>query len=239
MYTMISFVMAVIPSVYLVCYYYRQDKQKTEPKGLVVKIFLLGILYVIPVIFLELLAGLFSRLFLGSPILFCLVRAFIVAGLCEEFIKLMVVKKYAYNNVHFDEVMDGILYTVAASLGFACLENILYVMSTNLQTAVIRAVLAVPMHAGCSGLMGYYIGKAKFAQSKKEEKNLIYKGLGIAVLLHGLYDFCIFISPILGAAFGLLTFPIVILTLLSLKTKIKMAIDEDIYAARVPLKEFI
>ncbi len=239
MYTMISFIMAVIPSVFLVCYYYRLDKQKPEPKGLIVKIFLLGIFCVLPAIFLELVAGLFNRLFFWSPILFCFVRAFIVAGLCEEFIKLMVVKKYAYNNVHFDEVMDGILYTVVASLGFACIENVLYVMSTNLQTAVVRAVLAVPMHAGCSGLMGYYIGKAKFAKSKKEEKNLMYKGLGIAVLLHGLYDFCIFISPIFGAALWLLTFPIVILTLLWLKRTIKMAIDEDICAARVPQKEFI
>ncbi len=67
----------------------------------------------------------------------------------------------------------------------------------------------------------------------------MYKGLAIAVLVHGLYDFCIFTSPILGAAFGLLTFPIVILMLLRLKRTIKMAIDADVYAARVPQKEFI
>ena len=194
MYTTISFIAAIIPSIILVCYYYRLDKQKPEPKGLVIKMFFLGILCVIPAIFLELLAIKFNQLFLWSPILFNLVRAFVVAGFCEEFIKLATVKKYAYNNVHFDEVADGILYTVVVSLGFACFENVMYVMSTGMETAIARAVLSVPMHAGCSGLMGYYIGKAKFAQSKKEEKKLMYKGLGIAILIHGLYNFCIFIS---------------------------------------------
>jgi len=172
MYIAISFVMAVIPSVLLVCYYYRQDNKKPEPKGLVIKIFILGIVCVIPVIFLESLACLFNRMFAWSPVLFNMVRAFIVAGFCEEFIKLRVVKIYAYNDIHFDEVMDGIVYTVVASLGFACIENIIYVMSTNLQVAVFRAVTAVPMHAVCSGLMGYYIGKAKFCRIRERGEYL-------------------------------------------------------------------
>jgi len=232
MYIAFSFVMAVIPSILLVCYYYRQDKKRPEPKGLIIKIFLLGIVCIIPVFFLELLAGLFNRVFIWSPVVFYLVRAFVVAGFCEEFIKLRVVKKYAYNDIHFDEVMDGVVYTVVASLGLACIENILYVMNTNLQVAVSRAITAVPMHAVCSGLMGYYIGKAKFAESEKEENALIYKGLGIAVFLHGLYDFCLFISPVWGFAFSLLIFPIVILSFLKLKGKIKMAIEEDMDAGR-------
>jgi RsiW-degrading membrane proteinase PrsW (M82 family) len=166
-------------------------------------------------------------LFIASPVLFYLVRAFVVAGLCEEFIKLCVVKKFAYNNVHFDEVMDGIVYTVVASLGFACMENILYVMGSDIQVAVLRAVTAVPMHSFCSGLMGYYIGKAKFAESKKQERVFLYKGLAIAVFLHGLYNFCIFISAIWGFAFSLLIFPIIIVAFLKLKGKIKMALKED------------
>ncbi|MHC4131072.1 MAG: PrsW family intramembrane metalloprotease [Planctomycetota bacterium] len=232
MYIAISFLMAVIPSVLLVCYYYRQDSIKPEPKGLIIKIFLLGIASVVPVIFLEFLASLFNQLFTWSPVLFYLVRAFVVAGLCEEFIKLCVVKRFAYNHVYFDEVMDGIVYAVVASLGFACMENIMYVMGSNIQVAVIRAVTAVPMHSFCSGLMGYYIGKAKFAGSKKQERAFFYKGLGIAVFLHGLYDFCLFISPVWGFAFSLLIFPIIVVAFLKLRGKIKMAIKEDGDAGR-------
>lgn len=232
MYIVISLVMAVIPSVLLVYYYYRQDNKKPEPKGLIVKIFLLGVISIIPVLFLESLAHLFNRLFIWTPVLYYLIRAFLVAGFCEELIKLMVVKRYAYNDIHFDEVMDGIVYTVVASLGFACIENIIYVMNTNLLVAVIRAFTSVPMHAVCSGLMGYYIGKAKFAVLRKEEKAFFLKGLGIAILIHGLYNFCLFISPIWGAVFAIFIFPIIISSFLKLKGKIKLAIAEDVNSGR-------
>jgi RsiW-degrading membrane proteinase PrsW (M82 family) len=224
--------MAVIPSVLLVCYFYRQDSIKPEPKGLIIKIFLLGIVSVVPVIFLESLVSFFNLLFVSSPVMFNLVRAFVVAGLCEEFIKLCVVKKFAYNNVHFDEVMDGVVYAVVASLGFACMENILYVMGSDIQTAVLRAVTAVPAHAFDSGIMGYYIGKAKFAESKKQERIFFCKGLAIAVFLHGLYDFCLFISPEWGCGFALLIFPIIVVSFFILRGKIKMALKEDGDAGR-------
>ena len=88
-----------------------------------------------------------------------------MAGLVEEYLKLTVVRLTAYRAPAFDEVMDGVVYTVVAGMGFACLENVLYVMGGSLATALVRAFTAVPLHAVASGLMGYSLGRARFAAS--------------------------------------------------------------------------
>jgi hypothetical protein len=62
----------------------------------------------------------------------------------------------------FDEPLDGVIYGVAVSLGFATLENLLYLDRMGLAIAWQRAVFAVPAHALFGGAMGYYAGRAKF-----------------------------------------------------------------------------
>jgi len=233
MYAAIPIILAVVPTLLLVWYYYKQDKQKPEPKGLIIKTFLLGIIITFPVIIVEIFVSGFEEFFSWFPLLYHFFRAFIVAALCEEAFKLLVVKKYAYNKIHFDEIMDGIVYTIVASLGFACMENILYVMDGGISVAVLRAFTAVPMHALASGMMGYYIGKAKFASTKQEETSLMYRGLWIAILIHGFYDFFIFAMPVLTAFIGLAIFPLLIWTFINLRRNIKLAIEEDVKAGRV------
>jgi RsiW-degrading membrane proteinase PrsW (M82 family) len=233
MYPTIAFIMAVAPALFLVRHYYLADKRKPEPKKLIVKIFFLGILSTIPVIIIELCALYFGVAVISNRVWFLLFKAFFVAGLCEEFMKLQVVKRFAYNDTHFDEVMDGIVYTVVASLGFACMENILYVMNGGMRVAIARAFTAVPMHAVCSGIMGYYIGKAKFSRSEKEGRALMRKGLYRAVGLHGLYDFLLFMAPIAGVLLAALVIPLIIMTYRSLKSSIRSAIWEDVRSGRV------
>ncbi|MBA7630043.1 Protease PrsW [subsurface metagenome] len=177
MQVLLSFGMAVAPAVILLIYYYRQDRRKPEPKRLIATIFFMGIVSTIPAILLELLVSTVQELFRWWPLLYHLFEAFIVAALCEEYIKLVMVKGIVYDNVYFDEVMDGIVYTVIASLGFACMENILYVIDGGWTTALLRTFTAVPMHAVASGMMGYYIGAAKFAKSEEGEKRLFRRGL--------------------------------------------------------------
>ena len=225
--------MAVIPSIYLVRYFYSKDSHKPEPVGLIIKVFFIGILSVIPVIIIEIILTAFFSNMSSFPLTFYFIEAFIVAGCCEEYIKLMVVKKYVYNDEHFDEVMDGIVYTVVASLGFACMENIIYVMSGDTSTAIMRAFTAVPLHAFASGIMGYYIGKAKFAETPEEEEALTYKGLFIAIGIHGLYNFILFVSTDYGDGyFGFLIFPLLYFAFKTIKSHIKDAIDDDIAMGR-------
>ena len=232
MHLFISLVMAIAPSLLLVWYYYKQDMKKPEPKRLVTKIFLLGIVFTIPAIILEVLFDEMFVFVMRDSIVYHLFKAFIVAALIEELIKLLIVKWFVYNHDHFDEVMDGIVYTIMASLGFACMENIIYVIDGGFTIAFVRAITAVPMHAVAAGMMGYYIGKAKFAESRAERKSLIYKGLWYAVLIHGFYDFFLFASPKIGFILALGVFPLIIFTFMSLKEKIHLAIAEDVHAGR-------
>jgi RsiW-degrading membrane proteinase PrsW (M82 family) len=233
MYVAIPIILAIVPALLFVWYYYKQDKQKPEPKGLIIKTFILGVIITLPVIIVELIVNAFEGFFGWLPLLYPLFRAFVVAALCEEVFKLLIVKIYVYNKFDFDEMMDGIVYTIVASLGFACMENILYVMDGGIPVAILRAFTAVPMHALASGMMGYYIGKAKFASTKHEERSLIYRGLWIAILIHGFYDFFLFSMPVLTPFIGLAIFPLLIWTFIQLRRNIKLAIKEDIKAGRV------
>ena len=219
---------AIIPAIFLVRYFYLQDKNKPEPVGLIIKIFIIGILSVVPLIFIEMaVSNLLSSIdYYSNNIISSFCQAFIVAGFCEEFIKLLIVMKFAYTSVYFDETMDGIVYTIVASLGFACIENILYVIEGGLPVALLRGVSAVPLHAVSSGIMGYFIGKSKF--SKSNSRFLIVKGLIIAIFIHGSYNFVLFISPFYGSMFSLLIFPILFFSYRKLHFYISNAVEEDL-----------
>ncbi len=233
MYLIFSIPLAVIPALLWLYYYYRQDKVKPEPKGLLIKIFLLGIVSIIPVFIIEVLLDTFYHIFFGQFFLiYIFLRAFVVAAICEEFFKLMIVMKFAYNSPHFDERVDGIIYCIFASLGFACFENILYVIDTGYTTAIIRSFTAIPLHAIVSGLMGYYVGMAKFSGDKKLEQKLIIKGFFIAVIMHGSYNFMLFAIPVFGIVPALLNIPLIIIGFLILRRKIKDSIEDDLINGR-------
>ena len=202
----VPLILAIIPTILLVRYFYLQDINKPEPVGLIIKIFVIGILSVIPLIFIEIMiSGLISiSAFQNNIIVNSFFLAFIVAGLCEETMKLMIVRKFVFNNIHFDEIMDGVVYTVVASLGFACIENILYVIEGGITVALMRGISAVPLHAFASGIMGYFIGKSKF--SKTNSTHYLYKGLIIAIGIHGTYNFVLFLSPAYGFMYSFLIF---------------------------------
>jgi len=233
MYTLISFSLAVIPALFLVRYFYRQDNLKPEPKGLVTKIFFLGLLSTIPIVVLELTVAMFKDAFSFHPLSAYAFRAFLVAALCEESMKFFVVKRFAYNKVAFDEVMDGIVYTVVASLGFACMENIIYVMQGGIAIAAARAFTAIPLHALASGIMGYYIGQAKFAGNKSAERSLFLKGLISAIMIHGLYNFVLFATPQFGTWSAFLILPILVYSYFFIRRKIKLAKMEDSEMGRI------
>jgi RsiW-degrading membrane proteinase PrsW (M82 family) len=79
-----------------------------------------------------------------------------------------------------------------AALGFATLENIIYIFSNGAGTGVMRALLAMPSHAFDGVLMGYFLGEAKFARNDRVGNWLSALGFGLAVVAHGLYDFIVF-----------------------------------------------
>ena len=179
-----------LPALLLLLWCYRQDKDQPEPVHLIAKGVLFGILGTIPVILMELVSELFAGIF--PPILKEAYTAFIVAGFIEEGSKYFIIKKFFYPRPEFDQVMDGIVYAFCVSLGFAFAENFLYGLG-NSGVLVIRAFTAVPMHAFSTGIMGYWLGMQKMERTAQTGNSGI-KGLWIAVAVHGLYDFFIFVG---------------------------------------------
>jgi RsiW-degrading membrane proteinase PrsW (M82 family) len=112
------------------------------------------------------------------------------------------------------------------------MENILYVVGGTLLTAVLRAVTAVPLHATASGLMGYHVGRAKFAANPVAERRLQNRGLAVAVLIHGTYNFLLFMGPIWGTAFTLGIVPLLVVSFFVLRRRIRTAVNDDRAAGR-------
>ena len=175
---------AVLPSFLLLWYFYKRDLNP-EPRAVLIKTFLLGILAVVPVIICVLPLSLFNSK-LNHPLLAGLYSALLCAAVPEEFFKYRVITRYSARHPAFDEPMDGVVYGAAASLGFATLENILYVVDGGWIVAVVRAFTAVPCHACLGAILGYYVGQARFDIRRKMTPRL---GLFVAILLHALYDF--------------------------------------------------
>ncbi|MGE4421641.1 MAG: PrsW family glutamic-type intramembrane protease [Pseudodesulfovibrio sp.] len=181
------FLMAVVPSAVLLWLFVSSDKYP-EPAGALVSSFLLGVLIVLGIYllypFLSLVA---SGLPADNPYVVGATHAFLMAAVPEEAFKFIVLRRYCVNHPAFDEPMDGIVYGVTVSLGFATAENLLYVLDGGMHVAVGRAFLAVPCHALVGAVMGYHVGLAAF--SRGERSGLYAKALLLSILFHGLYDF--------------------------------------------------
>jgi RsiW-degrading membrane proteinase PrsW (M82 family) len=200
-----GFFLAGIPSALIIFFFYRMDKRKPEPLGLIGKSVAFGLFAVIPAAIFEYFLSGISMPF--SPVSNAFIQGFIVAGLVEESVKFFFVKWFIFNKKEFDEVLDGIVYSICISLGFAFIENLLYGYSDT-TILLIRGFTSVPLHAAASGIMGYYIGI-----SKCEGKGLHRRGLFYAVLVHGAYDFFIFLGGFM-AIFSLLVLIVSVLVLL-------------------------
>lgn len=197
---------ALLPILILVYYIYHKDKKSPEPTGQLVKAFFYGILSV-PLSFCMSiplgLIGVFPTEV--TSILGSVSTAFFGAAIPEEIAKFIMLWLLLRKNPYFDEKMDGIVYAVFVSLGFAALENIMYIFSNEeayLSVGIARAIFAVPGHFCFGILMGYYYSLAKFyPKMSKKNKALI---LAAPIIVHGLYDSILFIINVTPALSGVL-----------------------------------
>lgn len=177
--------LAIAPAVFVLCYFYLKDRYEPEPLGWVVKVFFIGALMTIPAVLLEM------------PFPSGLMATVIVAPVVEEFLKFCAVYFTVYRDEEFDEPVDGIIYAVSAALGFAMVENVLYVLEGGIAVGIIRAIASVPAHALFSSIWGYTLGLAKF-RPKKDRPFLIAAGLAGAMLFHGIFNLMASTSEMLG-----------------------------------------
>jgi RsiW-degrading membrane proteinase PrsW (M82 family) len=179
-----------LPALIAMYYVDRVDAARPEPRWSLRKVAIAGAVITIPCIIIEVLLARVAPLLGWNRVLF---SAFVVAAAVEEIAKLLCVRWFIWRAPEFDERMDGIVYATRAALGFALVENMLYLLQAQsagglLGMYVGRALFAVPGHAIWTGLMGYYAARRRFDGVGPG----LFGGLVIAILLHGTYDASIF-----------------------------------------------
>ena len=192
--------LAIAPAMIFVIFIYLKDKIEKEPISFLIKNFFLGAFGSIIITFI--LGVLFNSIYPltdEKSVFQQFIKAFVVVALVEEFSKYVIVKYYAQKNKEFNEPFDGIVYALTVSMGFAALENVLYILQYGVSTGITRAFTAVPAHATFGILMGYFMGKAKFSKNRIQ-LNLL--GLLGATIFHGFYNFFLFINFVPGTLIG-------------------------------------
>lgn len=197
---------ALLPVVILVYYIYHKDKKSPEPTGQLVKAFFYGILS-IPLSFcMSLPLGLIGVYPAeATSILGSISAAFFGAAIPEEIAKFFILWLLMRKNPYFDEKMDGIVYAVCVSLGFAALENIMYLFTNAenyLSVGIARAIFAVPGHFCFGILMGYYYSLAKFYPMAPKKNRILI--LLAPIFVHGFYDSILFIINVTPAISSIL-----------------------------------
>ena len=187
-------ILAVLPALYLMNYVYKHDRVEKEPTGLLIKIFVFGMISTIPtVICSSLLEDVLSVIVRPGSRLFNFLDMFVAVAMVEEFWKRWAAKR-AWKDPAFNYRFDAIVYCVFAALGFAALENILYVMEGGLSVAILRAITAVPSHAIDVVIMGIFFGEAKLREDygdRRGKKKYWRLSHLVPMLAHGFYDFCL------------------------------------------------
>lgn len=183
---------ALLPPLVLILVVYRLDKQEREPAPLLWSLFFRGVLAMVPILVLELVATQFVEFFYWRPIVYLFLSYFVIPGFIEEGVKYRVLRRRVWNDPNFNYLFDGVVYAVFVSLGFAAVENVLYVLTSGFSTAVVRAIFSIPGHAMFGIVMGIRLSQAKWAQQhgqREQEAAALRKSWLMPAILHGTYDF--------------------------------------------------
>lgn len=205
------------PSIAWLLFYLKADVHP-EPKKEILAVFFFGALATVPAIIFEVvLVDLFNNLKLPIMATAILVNVIGVA-LIEELVKYGAfwLKEQEINrNSQLDEPVDPVIYMIVSALGFAAIENLLFLlpiiqMNLAIMTSLFRALSAILLHTLCSGTIGYYLALS-FCNPLKR-KRLVFKGILIASSLHGLYNLFIIKSGESETSVAYLYVPLLILT---------------------------
>lgn len=192
--SVLSIIVSILPIVLIGLFIYKNDRRKESSKFLF-KLFICGFSSCFPAVILELILSSFLPNMEYMNIYQIFLYSFFVIALSEELCKWFFVYKISYHHDEFDSLYDMIVYASFVALGFACFENIMYVSSNGIITGIFRAVSAVPGHV-CDGIfMGSYLSLAKINEirgnNQLSKKYKIYS-IVVPVIIHGIYDFCLF-----------------------------------------------
>lgn len=196
-------VFGVLPSLAWLAYYLRKDLHP-ESKKIVFKVFLMGVFVTLPVFFVQIGLKILLDRSGAVGLVYSLTYWFLIIAFSEEFFKYLVARAGVLSSREFDEPVDAMIYMVVVALGFAALENILYLFppidqinTISFNTLVNRTVVicfvrfigSTFLHTLCSATIGYFLALSICEEKKK--KTILILGIFMSVVLHGLYNFSI------------------------------------------------
>lgn len=197
--------LAILPGIAIMILVYKFDKVEKEPVLNILKYAVLGAAIVIPCALTEYIFVRINTSMFGNGPMGYMMENFVCVAAVEEGFKFLVLAKLAFRDKNFNYTFDGVVYSVAVSMGFAIAENMSYVRALGLQAALVRMFTAVPAHAVFGIFMGIFFGLGL--------KSLLYENRGmkvmkvspflpgavIPVLYHGFYDSIADSSTVIGS----------------------------------------
>lgn len=225
---------AIIPGILIILYVYTKDRVEKEPITLIVKLLIFGAITTILAGYAEAYSSMLFPQYPVGSLQYSLINSFCLAAFWEELLKFLALKIGSWRHPSFNYRFDGIVYGVSTAVGFALLENVMYVAQYGFQTAVVRAFTAVPLHAFCGVFMGIFYAYAKKASilgqgGAKFACNLL--ALIVPMIIHGIYDTLAFLRAD-WAFIGLMIF-VVFLYIIAIST-IRKNSAEDYKAGFYP-----
>ena len=197
---MAIFLLTFLPGLLILTYFIFSDRFK-EPKKVIITTFILGMVIGYPAGYLNYyIEQIFSN---GNIINDALVGGAFAGALVEEILKFLILYFYIFKHKEFNEPMDAIVYGIVVSLGFALNENYDYVYNlaeqfkaTSWEIALARSYSAIPMHAACGVIMGFYFGQNYFI----EQGRSFSLALIVPIIIHGSYNFLLSFNGIYAQA---------------------------------------
>lgn len=189
---------SVAPGLFWLWFFLRYDKFRPAPRRLVAITFGLGCLSTAPALVLNSLFVSDSIFEESAPLVSVAFTMLAVVGPVEELSKFAAVRVGAFRSRYFDEPLDGLVYAAAAALGFATVENLLYVYQFGPAVMIGRAPLSTLAHVIFASFWGY--GLARHLRSGRRRTPVILVGLVVAALVHALFNITVFVFPLAAIA---------------------------------------
>lgn len=186
--------LAILPSLIIAILLYLSDKKEREPIGELIKAFFLGIVSIIITLGVSYIFDITKIDVDNLDMMGLAIYSFISIALIEETSKWLMAHIFVRKNHNFNYMYDGIMYFSYVSLGFATVENILYIASSGLQAALVRSVTTVPAHVFFAMASGYYYTlavKEKFKNNNQLKIRYYILSIIMPIFLHGFFDFCL------------------------------------------------
>lgn len=175
---------SLVPTLLLIGFVLYTDRKSREPSKNIIICLLSGILTVALAGYLE---ELVIPYFSNSVILTY------VWGFIEELSKIAIFFLFIFDNKHYDDIYDGVVYMTLIALSFAGLENIMYAFSENtvsesISLALMRDFTTIPLHVICGVVIGYFVSLGNFSKDKTKKYINFLLAILISSLIHGTYN---------------------------------------------------